>query len=82
MSTSPLRSFLDDAKSTAEAFAASKGLSAWSVRHWARGDKLPTLDNQREIERATDGAVTPAMWLEWSLSRPDAPAQDASQAAA
>lgn len=70
MSKTPLREFLDTAQSSAETFAAEKGLSAWSVRHWARGDKLPALNSQLDIEKATDGAVTPAMWLEWSLSRP------------
>lgn len=70
MSKSPLREYLDAAETSAEAFAAKQGLSPWSVRHWARGDKVPVLDSQREIERATGGKVTPAMWLTWSLSRP------------
>lgn len=69
MLKSPLRDYLDTAKLSAETFAAEKGLSAWSVRHWARGDKLPELASQINIERATDGQVTPAMWLDWSLAR-------------
>jgi len=44
-------------------------LSAWSVRHWARGDKTPLLDNQLELERVTDGAVSPAMWSEWEVAK-------------
>ena len=70
MTKSPLREYLDTAGSSAETFAIEKGLSPWSVRHWARGDKVPTLPSQVEIERATDGKVTPAMWLAWSLCRP------------
>lgn len=70
MSKSPLREYLDSTQTSAETFAAAQGLSPWNVRHWARGDKLPVLGSQLEIERATGGAVTPAMWLEWSLSRP------------
>jgi hypothetical protein len=70
MSKSPLRDYLDRAETSAETFAVEKGLSAWSVRHWARGDKLPALPSQIEIERATDGEVTPAMWLQWNLARP------------
>jgi len=70
MSKSPLREYLDTIESSAETFAIEKGLSPWSVRHWARGDKVPTLPSQMEIERATSGKVTPSMWLAWSLSRP------------
>lgn len=69
MANSPLRDFLDNAQLSAETFAVDKGLSAWSVRHWARGDKLPSLSSQLEIEKATGGIVTPSMWLEWSLGR-------------
>ncbi len=69
MLKSPLRDYLDTTGLSAETFAVEKGLSAWSVRHWARGDKLPELASQINIERATDGQVTPAMWLDWSLSR-------------
>ena len=69
MANSPLREYLDAAHTAAETFAADKGLSPWSVRHWARGDKVPALSSQLEIERATGGKVTPAMWLEWSISR-------------
>lgn len=69
MTKSPLREFLDSTQTSAETFAADKGLSAWNVRHWARGDKLPALPSQLELERATDGRVTPAMWLEWNLAR-------------
>lgn len=69
MSKSPLRDYLDAARKSAETFAAEKGLSPWNVRHWARGDKVPALPSQIEIERATGGQVTPAMWLAWSLAR-------------
>lgn len=78
MSKSPLREYLDAEQSSAERFAADKGLSPWSVRHWARGDKLPELASQIALEKATDGKVTPAQWLEWSLSRPTAPQADAA----
>lgn len=70
MSETPLRRYLTERSLKAEDFAAAHSLSPWSVRHWSRGDKVPVLDNQRELERATDGAVTPADWLEWSMSRP------------
>jgi len=70
MAETPLRKYLAESKLTAEHFAAEHGMSPWSVRHWSRGDKTPSLDAQRDLETATDGAVTPAAWLEWSLSRP------------
>jgi hypothetical protein len=81
MSKSPLRDFLDETGATAEGFAADKGLSAWNVRHWARGDKLPALASQLDIEKATDGRVTPSMWLNWSIAR-QASAQPANPARA
>lgn len=69
MSETPLRRFLTEHGLKAEDFAAAHQMSPWSVRHWSRGDKVPMLDNQRELERATEGAVTPSHWLEWSMSR-------------
>lgn len=69
MSETPLRRYLAEAGLRAEDFASSNSLSPWSVRHWARGDKMPMLDNQRELERATAGKVTPADWLAWSMTR-------------
>ncbi len=78
MSETPLRRYLDEAGLKAEDFAASNSLSPWSVRHWARGNKLPMLDKQRELESATGGKVTPADWLEWSMSRDAADAQVAA----
>lgn len=69
MTDTPLRKFLSDRSMTAEDFAAGQGLSAWNVRHWARGDKVPSLPSQLEIERATGGRVRPAHWLAWKLSR-------------
>lgn len=74
MTKSPLREYLDTAQLSAETFAVDKGLSAWSVRHWARGDKVPALASQLDIEKATDGSVTPSMWLAWSISRQPEPA--------
>ncbi|GFE73475.1 hypothetical protein NTCA1_11240 [Novosphingobium sp. TCA1] len=68
MADTPLRKFLSDRSMTAEGFAADKGFSAWSVRHWARGNKMPSLSSQIEIETATDGAVAPTDWLAWSLA--------------
>lgn len=68
MTDTPLRRFLSDQSLTAEDFASAKGMSAWSVRHWARGDKVPSLQSQIDIEQATAGAVTPALWLEWKLA--------------
>jgi len=68
MTDTPLRRFLSDQSLTAEDFASAKGMSAWSVRHWARGDKVPSLQSQIDIEQATAGAVKPADWLGWTLS--------------
>lgn len=81
MLKSPLREYLDQADTTAEAFAAAKGMSAWSVRHWARGDKLPNRGSQLDIERATDGKVSPADWLSWDLERANAPVTTTQPAA-
>jgi len=68
MTDTPLRKFLSERQLTAEDFASDKGLSAWNVRHWARGDKVPSLQSQIDIEQATDGAVAPADWLGWTLA--------------
>lgn len=76
MLKSPLREYLDETGATAEAFAASNRLSAWSVRHWARGNKLPNRSSQIDIEKATHGKITPAMWLAWDLERGNAPAPE------
>ena len=69
MTETPLRTFLVESGKTAEQFAAEHGFSPWSVRHWARGDKEPSLHSQVEIERATAGVVAPASWLAWKLSK-------------
>ncbi|WP_159975830.1 MULTISPECIES: helix-turn-helix transcriptional regulator [unclassified Novosphingobium] len=68
MTDTPLRKFLSERQLTAEDFASDKGMSAWSVRHWARGDKVPSLQSQIDIEQATGGAVKPADWLGWTLA--------------
>lgn len=68
MTDTPLRKFLSDRSMTAEDFASDKGMSAWSVRHWARGDKVPSLQSQIDIEQATGGAVKPSDWLGWTLA--------------
>lgn len=69
MSKTPLRQYLDSIGQTAEAFATEHGLSAWSVRHWSRGDKHPSLQNQMELRDATAGMVTPESWLSYSLAK-------------
>lgn len=69
MTDTPLRRYLAEVDETAEEFAAAHDLSPWSVRHWARGDKMPLLGNQLELERASGGKVTPAMWTEWEIAR-------------
>jgi hypothetical protein len=69
MSKSPLREYLESLGTTAEAWATDNGFSAWSVRHWSRGDKLPELDNQVALSEATDGKVSPEAWLAWSIER-------------
>lgn len=79
MIETPLRTFLAENRKTAEQFAAENGLSPWSVRHWARGDKEPSLASQVEIERATGGVVAPASWLAWKLSKA-APASEPADA--
>lgn len=70
MAETPLRAYLRSKGLTAEAFASGHGLSAWSVRHWARGDKTPALEAQRAIAVATDNEVTPEAWLAYTLARP------------
>lgn len=69
MAETPLRKYLSDSKTAAEEFASTHGFSPWSVRHWARGNKLPSLDSQLELEKATDGKVSPADWLNWEIER-------------
>lgn len=69
MTDTPLRRFLADRSMTAEEFANQNGLSAWNVRHWARGDKEPSIGSQLDLERATKGAVKPRDWLAWRIAR-------------
>lgn len=66
MSKTPLRRFLEESEQSAEAFAASHHFSPWTIRHYARGDKMPSFRAQRALNDATGGAVTPNDWLEWS----------------
>lgn len=68
MTDTPLKSYLSEHGKSAEEFAVENRLSPWSVRHWTRGDKEPSLNSQVQIEQATGGVVTPAAWLEWRLS--------------
>lgn len=75
MTETPLRRHLAEIGTSAEDFAVAHDLSPWSVRHWARGDKMPLLGNQLELERATAGKVTPAMWTEWEIARRTAAAE-------
>lgn len=63
----PLRTYLQRVGMSAEAFAAQHSLSPWNIRHWSRGDKMPSLASQAEIAEATDGEVTPESWLAWRL---------------
>jgi len=68
MTDTPLKAYLSERGKSAEEFAVENQLSPWSVRHWTRGDKEPSLNSQVHIERATGGIVTPAAWLSWRLS--------------
>jgi hypothetical protein len=68
MNETPLRLYLGEIGMTAEAFAIDHGFSPWSVRHWTRGNKHPSLDMQIRLETATAGAVTPADWLRYCLA--------------
>ena len=77
MSKTPLRRYLEDSDQSAEAFAARHHFSPWTIRHYARGDKMPSFKAQSAISAATDGAVTPNDWMEWS-SRPTKPASAAA----
>ena len=66
----PLRDHLDLTGQTAEAFATAHGFSAWSVRHWARGDKHPQLDAQVKMGMAVGAVLAPEALLAFSLSAP------------
>jgi hypothetical protein len=68
MLKTPLRDYLIKSGKSAEAFAIEHGLSPWSVRHWARGDKHPGLKAQICIAKATADVVTPGDWLAFSLT--------------
>lgn len=69
MADTPLKIYLAAMGKSAEEFASDNGLSAWSVRHWVRGDKEPSLKSQVDLDRATSGKVTPAKWLSWRLAK-------------
>lgn len=36
---------------------------------WEQGKKSPTVDRAEDLERVTDGAVTVAMWAEFTRAR-------------
>jgi len=77
MADTPLRKFLTEQSLTAEDFASKHGLSPWNVRHWARGDKEPSLPSQIDLEKATGGAVSPQDWLGWKLAQSSEPTKAA-----
>lgn len=71
----PLQEYLSQAGLTQEEFAAklteSRGYPAGQsfINSWCTGKRLPNRGSQRDIEKATRGRVTPAMWELWSSSR-------------
>lgn len=69
MHDTPLKAYLGAHGKSAEEFAADNRLSPWNVRHWARGDKVPSLNSQMDLERATAGEVTPEAWLTWRIAQ-------------
>ena len=77
-SKTPLRAHLDATQQTAETFATAHDLSPWSVRHWARGDKCPELENQIKLGEATGGSAGPDAWLNWTLENPRAAKSDST----
>ena len=70
MMKTPLHDFLTfEAQITAAAFAAQHGLSAWSVRHWVRGDKTPSPEMQDKLAAATGGKVSPVDWAAFGQAK-------------
>lgn len=70
MAKTPLHDFLSkDAKISASAFAGAHGFSEWSVRHWVRGNKIPSPDMQDRLSDATGGKVTPAAWAAFGQAK-------------
>lgn len=70
MHETPLRIYLRETNRSAEQFAQAHDFSPWSVRHWARGDKMPKPRFQRRLAIATSGIVTPVAWAAWVTARP------------
>lgn len=45
------------------------GVTAPTWCDWEQGKKSPTVDRAEDLERVTDGAVTVAMWAEFTRTR-------------
>lgn len=45
------------------------GVTASTWFAWEAGDKSPTVDRAEDLEKLTDGAVTMAMWAEFTRTR-------------
>lgn len=57
-----LSEYLTQKELTQSAFAASINVSSEAVNQWLKGKRFPRPESIRDIERATDGAVSAADW--------------------
>lgn len=65
-----LDAFIRDRKLTDESFAALLGpdVSAWAVRKWRYGQRIPRIGMQQRIAAATEFQVTPNDFVEAVLA--------------
>lgn len=86
ISDSPLDEWLRARDLSRYAFAKQLRVSARTVILWCNNQALPDLVNSFKIQQATDGGVTPEMWLgtdlakfQWGHDRHDAEAAKAAK---
>ncbi len=63
--THPLKSFLKTAKLTEEAFASSIGTTASYLSQIVCGQRWPSRDLAKQIEKASNGLIKAADLLTW-----------------
>lgn len=57
-----LQQWLDDGHTSMTALARAMGVTRQSVSLWALGHTMPSRDNARALEQATDGDVPASSW--------------------
>lgn len=78
----PLTRYLRETGENLSALAARMGRAPSTLTRPLRGERDPSLDLARDIERATAGRVTAVQFMEICLAASDGPASETAQASA